>query len=192
MAYQQTFVSDTSKNKVEIQEQIDMSKVDAIVSRIKEKYEKQGLLGNSETYNLKELRSLISEGKRAKIEVLKPADLSYSFNPVVRNIGTIYTKFSKFFGFIAKKILGKLPESKVLAYELYSADINYSKNLFYLNLKLSFAYIPYGHRMTRRALLPAKMILLICLLRPQFHIKASRYIVGRPSAKNFLLQVQII
>ncbi|PIU22288.1 MAG: hypothetical protein COT14_01925 [Candidatus Diapherotrites archaeon CG08_land_8_20_14_0_20_30_16] len=126
MAYQQTFVSDTSKNKVEIQEQIDMSKVDAIVNRIKEKYEKQGLLGDSETYNLKELRSLISEGKRAKIEVLKPADLSYSFNPVVRNIGTIYTKFSKFFGFIAKKILGKLPESKVLAYELYSADINYS------------------------------------------------------------------
>ena len=126
MAYQQPFVNDTSKNKVEIQEQIDMSKVDAIVNRIKAKYEQQGLLGETETDNLKELRSLISEGKRAKIEVLKPADLSYSFNPMVRGIGAIYTKFRTIFEFIAKKILAKLPESRVLAYELYSADINYS------------------------------------------------------------------
>jgi len=149
MAYQQTFVNDTSKNKVDIQERLDMSKVDAIVSRIKTKYEKQGLLDETDSKNLRELRSLIAEGKRGKIEILKPSDLNYSFNPIVRKIGAIYTKFSKFFDFIAKKVLGALPESRVLAYELYSADMNYSVSqylaiasvvLFFVNVVLAVAF----------------------------------------------------
>jgi flagellar protein FlaJ len=123
MAYQQTYSE--NKKRAEIQEQLDMSKVDAIVNRIKTKYEKQGLIGPDNT-NLKELRSLISEGKRAKIEVLKPKDLQFSFNPFVRKLGKIYETFSGFFGLISKKVLGLFPESKLLSYELYSADINYS------------------------------------------------------------------
>jgi flagellar protein FlaJ len=126
MGYSETFTEDTSKTRTNIQERLDMSKVDAIVSRIKDKYEKQGLLGSEETSNLKELRSLISEGKRGKIEILKPQDLSYNFNPTIRGIGKIYNKFSSFFGFISKKVFGMLPESKLLAYDLYSADMNYS------------------------------------------------------------------
>jgi len=148
MAYQ-TFANDTSKDRVDIKENLDMSKVDAIVSRIKQKYEKQGILDVGESSNLKELRSIISEGKRSKIEILKPADLSYSFDPLVRSIGGIYTKFTSFFGFISKKILGALPESKLLAYELYSADMNYSVSqylaissvlLFFINLFLAIAF----------------------------------------------------
>lgn len=123
MVYQQTYSE--NKKRAEIQEQLDMSKVDAIVNRIKTKYEKQGLIGPDNT-NLKELRSLISEGKRAKIEVLKPKDLQFSFNPLVRKLGKIYETFSGFFGLISKKVLGLFPESKLLSYELYSADINYS------------------------------------------------------------------
>ena len=149
MAYNQTFVNDTSKNKVEIQEHLDMTKVDAIVSRIKSKYEKQGLLEDPDSKNLRELRGLIAEGKRAKIEILKPSDLSYSFNPLVRKVGEIYTKFSKFFDFISKKILSAMPESKLLAYELYSADMNYSVSqylaissviLFFVNTILIIAF----------------------------------------------------
>lgn len=148
MGYSETFTEDTSKNRIDIQEHLDMSKVDAIVSRIKNKYEKQGLLGETETSNLKELRSLISEGKRAKIEVLKPQDLSYNFNPTIRCVGKIYNKFSSFFGFISKKVFGMLPESKLLTYDLYSADMNYSVSqylaiasvlVFFVDIVLIFA-----------------------------------------------------
>jgi len=147
MAYQQT--SDSNGNtKSAIHEKLDMSKVEAIVSRIKSKYEKQGLLADDDSKNLKELRSLISEGQRAKIVVQKPSDLKYSFNANVRLLGKIYTTFSFFFSFIVKRIFGAFPESKVLAYELYSADLNYSVSqylaiasviVFFVNFFLIFA-----------------------------------------------------
>lgn len=123
MSYESLF--NTNKDKDKILENLDMSKVDSIVNRIKSKYEKQGILGGSET-NLKELRSIISEGKRARIEILKPSDLSFSFNPSVRFVGNIYTKLGFFFEFLSKKVLGHLPDAKLLSFELYSADINYS------------------------------------------------------------------
>ena len=44
----------------------------------------------------------------------------------MRKLGKIYETFSGFFGFISRKVLGLFPETKVLSYELYSADINYS------------------------------------------------------------------
>lgn len=145
MAYQQ--LAEENNKRAEIKENLDMSKVDAIVSRIKLKYEKQGLIG--EDTSLKELRSLISEGKRSKIEILKPSDLTYNFNPSIRSIGNIYSKFSSFFGFISKKIFGLLPESKLLSYELYSADMNYSVSqylaissvlIFFVNLFCAIAF----------------------------------------------------
>ena len=144
MVYQQ-LGEDTTKNRANIKENLDMSKVDAIVSRIKAKYEKQGIIGQESSNNLKELRSIIAEGKRAKIDILRPSDLNYSFNPTIRKIGKVYNKFKGFFGFIAKRILGVFPESKLLSFELYSADINYSASqylaivsviLFFTNLIL--------------------------------------------------------
>ncbi len=123
MSYETLFGQNKDKDK--ILENLDMSKVDSIVNRIKNKYEKQGILGGSET-NLKELRSIISEGKRSRIEILKPSDLTFSFNPSVRFVGNIYSKLGFFFEFLSKKILGHLPDAKLLSFELYSADINYS------------------------------------------------------------------
>lgn len=122
MSYETLF---GQKDKDKILENLDMSKVDSIVNRIKNKYEKQGILGGSET-NLKELRSIISEGKRSRIEILKPSDLSFSFNPSVRFVGNIYSKLGFIFEFLSKKILGHLPDAKLLSFELYSADLNYS------------------------------------------------------------------
>lgn len=139
MAYQTTI--NDSKNRNDIQQNIDMTKVDAIVNRIKAKYEKQGII--SSDASIKELRSLISESTRSKIEILKPQDLVYNYNPSIRTIGKIYSKFTSFFEFISKKILGLFPDTKILSLELYSADLNYSAKqylaicsviLFFVNL----------------------------------------------------------
>ena len=78
------FLNDTSFDKTQVQESIDMDKVDKIVNRLKAKYEKQGITEGVNTGNLKELRSIIAEGKRAKIEVLRPEDLRISYNPTIK------------------------------------------------------------------------------------------------------------
>jgi len=124
------FIRDTSVKKIDAQQSIDMEKVDAIVTRIKEKYEKEGLLDKVESNKLGELRSIIAEGKRSKVEVMKPSDLKTDYNPSVRSIGNIYSSLKSFFGFIIDKLYKFVPGRNDLAYELYSANISYSTAQF--------------------------------------------------------------
>ncbi len=124
------FIRDTSLKKGEVQQTIDMDKVESIVNRIKDKYEKEGLLEKVESSQLNELRSIIAEGKRDKVEVLTPGDLKNDFNSNVRSIGRIYSSMKHLFGFIIDKVYRFMPGRNLLAYELYSANINYSSSQY--------------------------------------------------------------
>jgi len=124
------FIKDTSIAKTEIQQNIDLDKVELIVSRIKQKYEKEGLLDKVESSKLGELRSLIAEGKRGKIEVMTPSDLRDSYNPYVKSLGNIYLSLQKLFKVFADRLFNYIPGRKTLAYELYSANINYSTSQY--------------------------------------------------------------
>lgn len=126
MADNTEFIRDASLKKEEIQQTIDMDKVEAIVSRIKSKYEKEGLLDKVESNKLSELRSLIAEGKRSDVEVMKPSDLKLDFNPLIRSIGNIYASLQSFFSLVIDKLYKFVPGRSSLAYDLYSANIGYS------------------------------------------------------------------
>ncbi len=124
------FIKDSSLDKAQITQNIDLEAVESIVSRLKQKYEKEGVLDKVDSGNLNELRSLIAEGKRSKVEVQKPSDLKTDLDPIIRKIGNLYSSLQKFFAFIISYIYRYIPAKNTLAFELYSANINYSTSQY--------------------------------------------------------------
>jgi len=109
-----------------MQEKVDLKQVESIVDNIKKKYEERGLTSEIESMRLQELRSIISEGKRAQIEVQKPEELASDFNNNVKAVGKVYNTFSSFFSFFSRKIMAIFPGRNEITVELDSANINYS------------------------------------------------------------------
>ncbi len=113
-----------------MQQKVNLDQVESIVANIKHKYEEKGLNSEIDSLRLQELRSIISEGKRAQIEVQKPRDLAADYNNNVRLVGKIYNLFSSFFSFFAKKVLAVFPGRNEVSQELNSANINYSTSQY--------------------------------------------------------------
>lgn len=106
-------------------ETIDMSKVESIVRKMKQKYAEQGMVFEEVEGRLGELRGIIAESSKAKIDVQTVETLTENRNLLVKSAGKFYLRFSNPLGGVSR-LVSNFPAAKELGYYIYSADMKYS------------------------------------------------------------------
>ena len=107
----------------------DLDKVESIVSRMKKRYESEGVESGEVSGRLSELRGIIAEGKQKSLDVQRVENLTEFRNPVVRGLGKIFLAFKSIFNPLSK-LLSQLSVVKSLGFYLYSANMRYSVNQY--------------------------------------------------------------
>ncbi len=111
---------------IEETDKIDMEKVEKIVSTMKKKYSAQEIgLGTEQGGKLGELRGIIAGTGKTTLEVQKIEDLREADSKAVRKLGNLFLAL----GSITNPMFGlisKLPATKQLDFNLYSANMHYS------------------------------------------------------------------
>ncbi len=105
----------------------DVEKVDAIVARMKKKYEREGIATDNESPSeaLKKLQGTITGTTVVRLQVQPIEDLADETNPFTRLLGQIYLRFKKPLSKIMR-VLEKTKTMQELQYWLYSANLRYS------------------------------------------------------------------
>lgn len=118
---------------------VDMTKVDKIVDRMKQKYADQGIDTKPMKGQLGELRGIIEDNEQAKVNLQPVEDLKEFRSPLVKAVGNFYILFRKVLEPINTKIK-KLALARDIRYYLYSANMKFSLNQW-LALTISAAAI---------------------------------------------------
>ncbi len=119
--------------------EVDMDKVEKIVKRMRDKYRAEGVEFEEVGGSLRELRGLIAEGMSAKIEIQTVEELREVKSKLIKGLAGIYLGLGSILKPIAKT-LSKLPETEMLSFYLYSANMHYSSRQ-YLALTVAAATI---------------------------------------------------
>ncbi len=111
------------ENKKE--ESYNLEEVNRIVKKMKKKYAEKGLETGETSERLNELRGIIAEQERAKIELQTVDDLKEYKNPMISFLAKFYSIFSVLMNPFSGS-LGKLPVASQIEFYLYSANMKYS------------------------------------------------------------------
>jgi len=103
---------------------IDIEKVEKIVSRMKKKYEEQGLTFEEATGELKEIRTAML-GEKRKIEVQRIEELKEFESPVISKLGDLFLKLKTLMKPFYQ-LFSKFPQTQELSYYLESANMKFS------------------------------------------------------------------
>lgn len=110
---------------VEEEFEIDEKMVERIVEKMKKQYAEEGTEFHEVEGNLGELRTVISGGKGASLQVQNIEELAEVKSPLIRELGKLYLRLRN-----PLRPLGKLiassPQAKTLNFFLYSANLRYS------------------------------------------------------------------
>lgn len=108
-----------------VHDTVDLEQVEKIVEKMKKKYAEQGVEFERVEGKLGELRSSITEGKGASVQIQNVEDLTTIRNPLIQKVGNIYLRFRKFFDSLSNIVL-KLPNIEQIDYYIYSANLKFS------------------------------------------------------------------
>ncbi|MBN2127220.1 MAG: type II secretion system F family protein [Candidatus Diapherotrites archaeon] len=117
-------IEEKKQGKKEI-DSLDMDEVERIVKKMKKKYAKQGMEEGETSDKLSELRGIIAEQERAKIELQTVDELKEYKNPAISFLAKFYSIFKIFMNPVSGA-LGKLPIASQIEFYLYSANMKYS------------------------------------------------------------------
>jgi pilus assembly protein TadC len=122
----------------------DMDEVEKIVKKMKKKYAKQGLETGETSEKLSELRGIIAEQERAKIELQTVDELKEYKNPAISFLAKFYSSFGTIMNPFSGS-LGKLPIASQIEFYLYSANMKYSiKQYLALTTAITFLSSLFG------------------------------------------------
>ncbi len=110
----------------ELKEQrLDSKQVDRIVERIKKKYTDQGMETEPVGGKLGELRGIITESQKVKIDVESIGDLQEFRSPIIKRLGKFYGLLKPLMDVIIE-FLKRFPVTAETRYYLYSANMRFS------------------------------------------------------------------
>ncbi|MCX6799055.1 MAG: type II secretion system F family protein [Candidatus Diapherotrites archaeon] len=180
--------------------EIDMEKVDKIVKRMREKYRAEGVEFEEVGGTLRELRGMIAEGSTAKIEIQTIEELREVKSKMIKALAGVYIRLGGFTKFIANA-LSKLPETEMLAFYLYSANMHYSsKQYLALTVAASTIVLLCSLLVTAALLMLTTMALplriLLCILAPIICFIATAVIMlmvpkQRAIARGYAVSIEL-
>lgn len=115
----------TFEKKEDEMETIDMSRVEAIVKKMKQKYAEQGLTFEAPEGKLAELKGIITDARFKTVDVQSVEMLKESKSPAIRGLSALFLRLKDRLKPMVKGI-SKLPQTKELAYYMYSANMKYT------------------------------------------------------------------
>jgi pilus assembly protein TadC len=129
---------DTPSQKKE--DEINKKTVEKIVGRLKKHYKEEGLeLEGEASSKLSELRGMIADQQRAKIEMHTVDELREFKNPFVRGLGRIFLVFRGILNPLSNLFM-KLQFTKKISFYMYSANMNYSLTQ-YIAISIATAFL---------------------------------------------------
>ncbi len=139
------------KNEEQKEEVVtDPKAVEKIVSQMKKKYKAEGIELDEAKESMGELRGIITGLGPAKVSTQQVEELVEIRSPFIRTIGKIFLNTRLFLSPLIS-VIKRFPVSKELAYNLYSANINYSATQ-YLALAVTVASLVFILALTMGAL----------------------------------------
>ena len=107
------------------EEKLDSRQVDKIVERMKKKYTDQGVESGPVGGKLGELRGIITESQKFKIDVESVEDLQEFRSPIIKRLGKLYVWLKPVLDVIIE-LLKRFPITSETRYYLYSANMRFS------------------------------------------------------------------